>query len=291
MKLIKKHPAIYIACCYVGTVFGAALFALGVQIFYRSAQLVSGGVTGIAMIINLLLDLPVGIMIIAMNIPIFILAFRHFGFKYLLGSIIGTVTSSVFMDLLALTNFMLTDDPLLCALYGGVLTGLGTGIMYSLGTSTGGFDVIAKVIKEKYPYINFSSFLLYLNGVIILAYALIFNNYEKAMYTALALLASSKMMDVVLYGLSTSKLCFIISEHSDEIKDEIVKKLHRGVTLIRGKGAYSGHDKQVLLCVVKHQQIVEIRRLIWAIDRQAFVIVSDARDVFGRGFGNIANEK
>lgn len=290
MKL-RERPMFHTIMCYVQTVLGGAIYALGIQLFYRPVQLISGGLTGISMIINLITDLPVGVMIFVMNIPLFIIALKRFGIKYMLGSLIGMVCSSLFIDLFAFMNFTLTDDPMLSALYGGVATGLGCGIMYSVGSSSGGIDVIAKFIKEKYPYVNFGSFILWLDAVVVVAYALIFRYYDKAMYTVLAVFVASKVIDTVLYGVSTSKLCYIISEHSDEIKNEIVKTLHRGVTLIKGKGAYSGLEKQVLLCVVKRQQIVEIRRLIRGIDQQAFVIVSDARDVFGKGFGNIYEEK
>lgn len=290
MKL-RERPMFHTIMCYVQTVLGAAIYALGIQLFYRPVQLISGGLTGISMIINLITDLPVGVMIFVMNIPLFIVALKRFGIKYMLGSLIGMVCSSLFIDLFSFMNFTLTDDPMLSALYGGVATGLGCGIMYSVGSSSGGIDVIAKFIKEKYPYVNFGSFILWLDAVVVVAYALIFRYYDKAMYTVLAVFVASKVIDTVLYGVSTSKLCYIISEHSDEIKTEIVKTLHRGVTLMNGKGAYSGLEKQVLLCVVKRQQIVEIRRLIRGIDQQAFVIVSDARDVFGKGFGNIYEEK
>ena len=289
---LKGRPLLFTAFCYMATIIGAAIYALGIQLFYRPVQLVSGGLTGISMIINLLTDLPVGVMVIIMNLPIFAFALKRFGIKYLMGSIIGMVFSSVFIDLFShYIHIVLTNDPMLSALYGGLVSGLGCGIMYFVGSSSGGIDVIAKFIKEKYPYVNFGSFILLLNAFIVVVYTIIFRSYDKSMYTVIAVAVSAKIIDMVLYGFSTSKLCYIISEHSDEIKGEIVKTLHRGVTMINGKGAYSGQNKQVLLCVVKRQQIIEIRRLIRNIDQQAFVIVSDARDVFGKGFGNISDEK
>ncbi len=291
MAKIKERPVLYIVYCYVKIILGAAIYALGITLFYRPVQLVSGGLTGISMIINLVNGWPVGVMTFVMNIPLFIFALIHFGFRYMIGSIVGMTLSSLFIDLFSYAGVALTHEPLLAALFGGLMVGTGCGIIYSVGASTGGIDVVAKFIKEKYPYINFGSFILMLDAVIVVAYALIFKSYDKAMYTVIAVFIASRMMDRVLYGSSNSKLCYIISEHSDEIKNDIVKTLHRGVTLIKGQGAYSGLDKQVLLCVVKRQQIVEIRRLIRRIDQQAFVIVTDARDVFGKGFENIQEEK
>ena len=290
MKL-KSNPTFSLVVSYFMVIIGAAVYAAGIQLFFRPVQLVSGGVTGIAMVINLVTNLPVGVMIIVINIPLFIVAFKKFGFKFMLSSLVGMIASSVFIDLFSFMNFQLTDDPLLSAIYGGVATGLGSGIIYTSGGTAGGIDVIAKFFREKYPYVNFGTFILVIDAVVVISYALIFRAYEKAMYTVLAVFIASKVIDTVLYGVSHSKLCLIISEHSEEIKAEIVKTLHRGVTMMQGKGAYSGLDKQVLLCVVKRQQIVEIRRLIRKIDQQSFVIVTDTRDVFGKGFGNILVEK
>lgn len=288
---IKNNPTFLLISGYFMVIIGAAVYAMGIQLFYRPVQLVSGGVTGIAMVINLVTDLPVGVMIIVMNIPLFMVALKKYGFKFMLGSLVGMIASSIFIDLFAFIDFRLTDDPLLSAIYGGLATGLGSGIIYSSGGTSGGIDVVAKFIREKYPYVNFGTFILIIDAAVVISYALIFRAYEKAMYTVLAVFIASKVIDTVLYGVSLSKLCFIISEHSEEIQTEIVKTLHRGVTMINGKGAYSGLDKQVLLCVVKRQQIVEIRRLIRGIDQQSFVIVTDTRDVFGKGFGNILVEK
>ncbi|MGI5978721.1 MAG: YitT family protein [Oscillospiraceae bacterium] len=269
-------------------ILGAALFAMGIQWFYHPATLLSGGITGVALILNYLNPhLRVGILIIAFNVPLFLIALRHYGWRFIAGSLLGMLSSSLIIDLLGSFRFEFTTEPILAALYGGVLTGFGLGIVYSTGATTGGTDIIAKFIRERYPYLNFGTLILTLDAGIIATYAAIFRKFDNAMYTVVGIFVASKMIDLVLYGASQSKLCLIISEHSDEIKDAIVEKLHRGVTVLYGKGAYSGLDKQVLLCAVKHQQIVGIRAVIRGIDENAFVIVTDARDVFGQNFGNI----
>lgn len=266
---------------------GSFLFAIGIQWFYHPASLVSGGVTGIAMIINYMTNAPVGIMLLVLNVPLFIISLRKYGWKFMAGSLLGTLVSSVAIDLLSLVDVNITTEPLLAAVYGGILDGLGLGIVYSTGATTGGTDVIAKLIREKFPYVNFGTMILALDAVIISAYAIIFQKYESAMYTVIAVYIATRVIDLVLYGSSQSKLCHIISEYSDDIKMAIVEKLNRGVTVLQGKGAYSGQDKQILLCVVKRQQIVEIKKIVKNIDKSAFVIVNDTRDVFGEGFGNI----
>ncbi len=287
----KDKQILYRLSLYLRVILGGAIYAVGIEWLFKPVAMISGGVTGISMIINMLTRLPVGVLIIIMNIPLFIIAFKMFGFKFMVGSLVGMLASSVFIDLLSLLPFEpITLDPLLAAVYGGIVTGLGSGIIFAAGASSGGVDVIAKIYRRKYPYINFGTFILVLDFVVISAYALIFRLYENAMYTILAVFIASKVIDLVLYGVSNSKLCYIISESSEEIKEEIVKTLHRGVTVIEGRGAYSGLPKQVLLCVIKRQQIVQIKKLIRCIDQQAFVVVSDARDVFGRGFGNISSD-
>ena len=266
---------------------GAFSYAVGIQWFFTPARLLSGGVTGISMIFNYLWDLPVGVMVFVLNIPIFILALIRYGFKFMLYSIIGMVALSAAIDVVGLVNFVGTSDPFLAAIYGGVLTGLGCGLIYYADATSGGTDIIAKLIKERFPYVNFGTFILLLDALIVTVYAILFKEIDNAMYTVVAVFIASKVIDVVLYGTSQSKLCHIISENSNEIKDAIVASLHRGVTVLHGRGAYSGLDKQILLCVVKRRQIVEIKKIVKSIDRNAFVIVTDTRDVFGRGFTSI----
>ncbi len=272
-------------------ILGSAIFAVGIQWFYYPATLLSGGVTGISMMINYLTSLPIGIMMFAMNIPLFIISFKNYGWRFVAGSLLGTFACSLFIDLLALVDFTITAEPFLAAIYGGIITGLGLGIVYTTGSTTGGTDILAKLIREKYPYVNFGTMILVLDAVIIAVYAVVFQKYDKAMYTVIAVYIAARVIDLVLYGSSQSKLCHIISEYSDEIQREIVKELHRGVTVLQGKGAYSGADKQILLCVVKRQQIVEIKKIVKNIDKKAFVIVTDTRDVFGEGFGDISSDK
>ena len=270
---------------------GSAIFAVGIQWFFHPAALLSGGVTGIAMVINYLTSAPTGVMLAALNLPLFVIALKKYGWRFMGGSLLGTIASSLFIDLLSLVNISVTAEPLLAAIYGGIITGLGLGIVYSTGSTTGGTDILAKLIREKFPYVNFGTMILVLDAVIIAAYALIFGKYENAMYTVIAVYIAARVIDLVLYGSSQSKLCHIISEYSDEIKAAIVDKLNRGVTVLSGKGAYSGQDKQILLCVVKRQQIVEIKKIVKNIDKKAFVIVTDTRDVFGEGFGDISVNK
>lgn len=270
---------------------GSAIYAIGLQWFYVPVSMISGGLTGVGMMINYVTQWPTGVVIAILNIPIFIIGFKKLGLQQIAMSFIGMLLFSLAIDLFSMVKLTVTTDPILAAVYGGVITGVGSGIFYTSGHTSGGVDIIARLLRLRYSYINFGTLILYLDAVILAVYAVAFKRFDTALYTVIAVYVSTRMIDLILYGMSQSKMCHIISEHSEEIQTEIVKSLHRGVTMLKGTGAYSGADKQVLLCVVKRQQIVEIKRIIKSIDHKAFVVVTDARDVFGKGFENINANK
>ncbi|MGM9575702.1 MAG: YitT family protein [Oscillospiraceae bacterium] len=274
---------------YALVALGSALFAAGFQFFLYPNSIIVGGVSGIAMIINYLVGLPVGIMTIVLNIPLFIIAWKHFGGKFIVSSLVGMLLSSVLVDVLAVIDYSPTDDMLLACLIGGAIKGLGLGLIYYAGATTGGTDIIAKFVRLRFPYINFGTIVLLTDAVIIIAFAAIFDRVEAAMYAVIAMFVVSKVIDLVLYGIDNSSVCYIISENSEQLVKDITDKLHRGVTILTGEGAYSHRDKQVLLCVIKRTQIADIRKIIKSIDENAFFIVSDAKNVFGKGFGDIGD--
>lgn len=274
---------------YALVALGSALFAAGFQFFLYPNSIIVGGVSGIAMIINYLVGLPVGIMTIVLNIPLFIIAWKHFGGKFIISSLVGMLLSSVLVDVLAVIDYSPTDDMLLACLIGGAIKGLGLGLIYYAGATTGGTDIIAKFVRLRFPYINFGTIVLLTDAVIIIAFAAIFDRVEAAMYAVIAMFVVSKVIDLVLYGIDNSSVCYIISENSEQLIKDITDKLHRGVTILSGEGAYSHKDKQVLLCVIKRTQIADIRKIIKNIDENAFFIVSDAKNVFGKGFGDIGD--
>lgn len=274
---------------YALVVLGSALFAAGFQFFLYPNSIIVGGVSGIAMIINFLTGLPVGIMTIVLNIPLFIIAWKHFGGKFIIGSLVGMMLSSLLVDIMATLDYSPTGDMLLACLIGGAIKGFGLGIIYYAGATTGGTDIIAKFVRLRFPYINFGTIVLLTDAVIIIAFAMIFDRVEAAMYAVIAMFVVSKVIDLVLYGIDNSSVCYIISENSEQLVKDITDKLHRGVTILSGEGAYSHRDKQVLLCVIKRTQIADIRKIIKNIDENAFFIVSDAKNVFGKGFGDISD--
>lgn len=286
MSSIKESPAETLKRFLLITA-GSVFYAAGIRFFYFPNNIVCGGATGISMIINYLTDLPIGVMVIIINIPLFALAWKHFGLRFMVGSLIGMGLSSVLVDVFALFDIVATDNLLLACIYGGLCTGTGLGLIYLAGVTTGGSDIVAKFVRRSRPYMNFGSIMLAIDAAVIVTFAFISGKYENAMYAVIAIFISSRMIDAVLYGLNISKLCYIISDEYAAIKDSITGELGRGVTILHGEGAYTGNTKRVIMCVIKRQQITDVRRIVRLTDPGAFMFITDAKDVFGDGFADI----
>ena len=271
-------------------ILGSAMAAAAFQFFTFPNSIVSGGVTGIAQIVHLLSNLPTGVLNIVLNIPLFVICWRHLGLRVLIGALAVMIMVSVFIDLFALTNVAATDDPLLASVYGGVLNGAGYGLVYTTGVTGGGIDILAKLLRRKYPHINFGNFILGMNVMVVLTFAVLFHKYESCMYTMIEMFISSKVVNLLLYGSNISTVCYIISSVPAEISDAINREMHRGVTFLRGQGGWSGHDQPVILCVIKRPEIAQMRALVREVDVNAFFIVTEAKDVFGKNFENIRQE-
>ena len=285
---LNGRPVMSQVVKYALITIGAAIGAVGFQFFMFPNAIVSGGLIGIAQIVNRLTGLPVGAFSNVLNVPLFIIAWKQFGLGFIISSFAGTVLYSVFIDAAAMTNIVATTDPMLASIIGGVIKGLGLGTIYYVGATTGGVDIVARFLRRRFPYINFGTLILLMDAVIIAAYAWIFKIYESAMYSLICMFVMSRAVDLVLYGLDNSNICYIVSEHTDDIVSEItLGQLHRGVTLLHAEGAYSHEEKQVIMCVIKRPQIAAIRRMVRAIDPKAFMVVTDAKNVFGKGFDSI----
>ena len=275
---------------YLLVVLGSFVYSVAFQCFLFPNEIVAGGVTGIAMIVNYFTHWPIGMMVVVMNIPLFALAWRQLGIDVLIGSLAGMAISSAFVDLMSLTDLVLTQDPMLAAIIGGVIKGAGLGMIYYYGATTGGIDIVAKLLRKKYSQLNFGTIVLILDVAIIAGYALVVGNYESAMYSVIAMFVVTKVIDLFLYGIDNSCVCYIISDKSDALTHEIISgHVHRGVTILEGVGAYSHQEKHVIMCVIKRNQIPELRRTIKSLDERAFVIVTDAKNVFGTGFESISD--
>ena len=264
---------------------GCALYALAFDWFYAPNDLTCGGFTGVAQIIHFFLPaLPVGILLLALNVPLYLLGLRRFGFGFLCKSLYATALSSVLVDVIASLYRFHPMDSLLACLYGGVLLGASGGIMMRQEATTGGTELASWLVKHRVPQLSLGNVLLGLDLAVILSYALAFGNLNNALYGGVALYATAKVIDLLVYGGNTGKLTFIISEHQRELADKLLE-LGIGVTRMDATGAFTGSDRPVLLCAVRRREIVLVRRTVKEMDPEAFFIMCDASEVLGEGFG------
>lgn len=276
---------------YAVTALGSVLFALAFDAFFSANQVATGGITGLAQVINVLVPgLSVGLLAFLLNVPLFLAGWRFIGFHLLASSLFATVVSSAAIDLIAMAYRFPPMDPMLAALCGGALMGLGLGLVFSQGATTGGTDIIARLLKLKFPWLPMGNLVLVPDGVVLVLAALAFGAVEAALYGAVALFVCTKVMDTVLYGMDTSKVAYIISDSWRQIADVLLDQ-DRGVTMLQGVGAYTGRSKQVLLVAFKQKDIVQVKRVVHEADPQAFMIVCNAHDVLGEGFGDYQREE
>lgn len=266
---------------------GCAIVGVSFSFLTFPNNIVSGGLTGIAQILNLLLGLPVGVMVIAMNVPLFAVAWKQFGLRFIIYSLIGMLGSSLAIDFFSLFHIALTDDILLAAVYGGLLKGLGYGLIFLAGGTSGGTDILSRMLRRKYGHIPLGTIGLCLDATVVVAFALIFKRADAAMYTVITMYVSSRVINLILYGSFNSSVCYIVTVHPHEIARAIGQHLRRGATLLKGEGAYSGEERDVVLCAVRRHQIPALKKLVSGLDEHAFVMVTQSHEVFGKNFQNI----
>ena len=271
---------------------GSAIFALSVVLLLNPYNIVPGGITGISMLIfELFPVLPIGTMILILNVPVFIISWRLLGREFLLYSGFGILISSILIDVLGNVLPPIEIEPFLAAIFGGLLMGIGLGIMLMRGATTGGSSMIARLLKIPFPSMNIGSLLLIIDGVIAIAAGFVFGSANNMLYAIITIYISAKAIDGLLYGLNVERMAFIISEHIPEIVKEISARLHRGATILHGEGSYSGEERKIILCAVKRQQIATLKNLIKEVDPKAFMILTEAYEVLGEGFGDHNSNK
>lgn len=267
----------------VGTIVGSFFIAIAVSLLLLPNELSSGGFAGIGTIFYYLLNIPVGITILALNIPLFLFAIYKIGKLFFLKTVIGTVSLSFFIDILDKYP-ALTNEKILACVYGGILTGIGTAIILKSNSSTGGSDLLALIIKEYKPKIEVGKMLVIIDTVIVLSNMFFLKNFEIGLYSAIAIYMMGLLIDIIFEGIYFTKLLYIISDKSEEISNAIENKIERGVTGIYGKGMYTNNDKLILMCAVRRNDIGNIKELIREIDKNAFIIITNSREVLGYGF-------
>ncbi|HAG07679.1 MAG: hypothetical protein XD69_0980 [Clostridia bacterium 62_21] len=262
---------------------GVVLTALGLDLFLVPNRIAAGGVGGIATILHHLFGLPVGMVMLALNVPLFIWGLYRLGFVYGFRSLFGTIALSVVIDAMAPFLPVPTHDPLLASLYGGVLVGVGLGLVFRAKGTTGGTDFAAAILRT-YLGINVGQILFAIDGLVVLAAGFAFRSAELAMYALITIFVSAWLIDLVQEGFTFAKAFFIISKHPDRVARAVLHDLERGATVWRAKGAYTGEERDVLLTVVNRAEVTRLKDLVYGIDPRAFIILADVHEVLGEGF-------
>ncbi len=283
MKQTKKEMLRNILMIF----FGSTLFALGFDLFLEPSGINCGGVSGIAMLIVYATQskwLTVGILSAMINIPLFFFGYRQIGKYFFFGSMFGMLISSVGFDLFAKILPVVQMDPLVAAIFGGVAVGAGLGVVFLAGASTGGTDIVARLLKLKFRNFPIGKIMLCMDLMIAAATGIVYRQFTNTLYSIVTLYLSSVVLDKVVYGFDYAKVALIISDKFEEIATAIDGKLDRGVTLLQGQGFYRRSDKYVLLSAVKKKQLAQLKELVMGIDPEAFIILQDAQQVLGDGF-------
>ena len=266
---------------------GSAIFSLGFDLFLEPAGISCGGVSGIAMLIVYATKskfLTVGILSALINLPLFFFGYHKIGKLFFFGSLLGMVVTSVGFDLFARILPIPKTEPLVAAIFGGVIIGSGLGIVFIAGASTGGVDIVARLLKLKFRNFPIGKILLCMDLCTAVATGIVYREFNNTLYSVITLVLSSFVLDKVVYGMDYAKVALIISDRYEEIAQAIDTQLDRGVTLLRGQGFYLRSDKFVLLSAVKRKQLAQLKDLVMSIDPSAFIILQDAHQVLGDGF-------
>ena len=263
--------------------FGVMLSAIGISVFLSPARIVAGGVSGVGIILHGIYGFPIGVFLLICNIPILLLGLKMLGKGFLLKTLYGTVMLSVFTDSAAkLPPF--TDDLLLSSLVGGTLIGIGMGLVFLIGATTGGVDVLAKILNKLFPSIDVGKCLFIIDFIVILSGGIVFSDYELCLYGIISLLIVTYLIDTIIQGANSAKMVYIISDYYSEIADVIMNDLNRGLSSIRITGMYKNTERRMLMCVLKKHELVVLRNIVSKIDKNAFIIFIRARAGSGEGF-------
>lgn len=273
-------------------VFGSSLYALTYYYFITPAQVAPGGVSGIAILVNYLCGAPIGLVSAIINLPLLIIGWKRLGKEFLLKTLIAVGSFTVFHDYVFVPSGLpvYEGERLMACIFGGAILGVGLGIVFSCSGSTGGTDIISKLVQQKLPHLQMGRLLMMVDFVVIIVSVFVFGSIESALYAIIVIFVSSLMIDTVVYGGDKGKLIYVFSSHYREISDEIIKGLDRGVTLLKAEGGFTGKDREVVLCALRANEYHRAKKIIRRIDPEAFIIVSDSSEVMGEGFKSVDHD-
>lgn len=277
-----------ILAAYVQIVLGCLIGGAAYPLFLVPGKIAPGGLTGVATIFNHLLGLPIGLTSLVMNIPLFLVGYKAMGRIFVFRSLAATVVFSLAIDAIQLPA--VTLDPMLNTVFGGLLLGVGIGLILRGGATTGGTDMIARMVHQRFQFITVGLFLLLIDCCVVLA-AAFFIGLTEALYALICIFVSSKTIDVVMLGVTSNKACFIITNDWERVTRRIFKELDRGVTHLMARGAYSGTERPVILCVTSPQEVTRLKNIVSEEDGQAFMFITDAHEALGEGFSALSGNK
>ena len=272
-------------------VLGSVLMGIGIYSFAEQADIAPGGLSGIETLFKYLWDLPVGVMILIMNIPLLLIAWKYLGKRFAIRTLRTVVLSSVILDVVVTPlAFVYAGDRLLSAIASGVCLGAGLGVIFARGSTTGGTDIISCLVERKIPHLQVGGILTAVDILIIALSIAVFGNLESGLYGIVALYAQGRVMDAILYGRKRGRSVMIFSEKREEIARRIMREMDRGATFLQSRGAYSGARSEVLLCAVGQREYAKLRRIVRECDPEAFFVVLETKNVYGEGFQPINEE-
>ncbi len=274
----------------VKTLFGSAIFALGFSLFLEPNNINSGGISGLAQAIAHVIGIQnVGLLSVLLNLPLFLIGGIRVGKRFFAGSLIGMLVSGVLIDLFASISIGF-QDALVSGIYGGLLCGLGIGVVFAAGTSTGGSDILVRLLKLHYRNVPIGMISMTFDALVVILTGIVFRDITRALYSGIAVFITGQVMDLVVYRFDYSKVAIIISDQAEAIAKAVAEKLDRGVTFLDGQGYYTRQDKKVVLTVVKKGQLADLKELVMERDEAAFVIVQEAHQVLGDGFSHYSKD-
>lgn len=275
---------------YITITVASLIYSAAISLFLDPNSLAPGGVTGISIILSRIIPVETGTLILLINIPILALGLWKFGLRFLLSTLYSISLISCFTNIFAVYG-PVTEDKLLAALAGSMMMALALGMVFKSGATTGGTDIIIKVVKLRYPHFKTGALFLFTDLTIVLISAFVFKDINAALYAGIAVGITSYGLDVVLYGRDGAKLIYIISDNSEQITERLLKEVDAGVTHIQGQGAYSGKEKNVIMCVIRIQQAIRAEEIVKEEDPEAFMIVTSASEIYGEGYKSYFSEK
>lgn len=287
---LKQQKIFRVIWNYVIITVFSFTYAVGISLFLDPNNLAPGGVSGISIMLSRITPIATGTWIMLLNVPIMALGLWKFGFKFLISTIYCTYISSFFTNLLSGYG-ALTSDKLLAALAGGTIMAVSLGMVFKAGATTGGVDIVVKVMRLKYKHLKTGNLYLMMDAAVVILSGIMFRNLETALYAAVTIFVNSVVLDTVLYGKDGAKMIYIISDHPKQITERLLADLDIGVTSLHGEGAYSGKEKEVLMCVMRKPLAPKAQQIVKEEDAEAFMIVSDATEIFGEGYKSYFSER